>query len=59
MGRFLDWLANTKFGQIDVPIADEEWENFPKTKNGKLVLLVAQCVLTVVTCLITTRTFLA
>lgn len=53
MERFLDWLANTKFGQIDIPITDEEWENFPKTKKGKFILLAIQCVLAAVTSLIT------
>ena len=49
MDRFWDWLANTKFGQIDIPITDEEWENFPKTKKGKFILLVVQCALAAIT----------
>lgn len=53
MERFLDWLANTRFGQIEIPATDEEWENFPKTKRGKFILLVVQCTLAAITSVIT------
>lgn len=55
MGRVLDWLANSKIGQIDIPSTDEEWENFPKTKKGKSILLAIQVLVSVITSLLTIR----
>lgn len=53
MGRFWDWLANTRFGQIEIPVTKDEWENFPKTKKGKFILLIVQCTLAAITSVIT------
>lgn len=54
MNRILDRMA-VKFGHMDIPIKEEEWETFPKTRKGKFSLLVIQCVLAVITSLITMR----
>lgn len=43
---------------IDIPVSEEEWRDFPSTKRGKVILLAVQCAISVITSLITMWLFL-